>query len=247
MSSTTRPQFRFFFAHNLKKYIDKQLYHLQDSERLFDILASCGSGEVQHWEKLPIGYLNHKESLGLALARAFNKSGSRIHHDDSFREILRLFEKYFEEESGEKREARSFAFLSLGVIFLERALFENVERQRKFLRVAAHYLEEGEQAGGKVSDQSMKAKLLEVTYLYRTLVEVCLAELPNGIKYLSRAAKITSNPEPLWKMLASIYHHLGMINVSQFYRQKATGLSPKSDSQNQSPRRGQDDGSQMVA
>ena len=56
--------------------------------------------------------------------------------------------------------------------------------------------------------------------VYQALVEVCLDNLPDALKFLTRAGKISDSPLPIWKILSSVYKALGQNRVVLFYTTK---------------------------
>lgn len=215
--------YHYFFSHNLKKYIDQHIYQLKNSQKIFEVIKSIDSVTCRRWEKIPLSYLSSNEALGLGIILAFDNAGERLSRDHVFERVSEYF-LWTLENAHKSQDVYHLACTCLGVICLEKALIESKKRQRKYLILARHYLEESQERLSRIQKPSLSIHL-EVNFIYQTLVEVCLNNLPEAIKNLQKAAKISKNSAPLWKMLANIYKNLGMPCAQNFFHaryEKAT-------------------------
>ena len=110
-------------------------------------------------------------------------------------------------------QTQSLAHLALGVLLFEKAVQSPVCDQKKMLLLARYYLEE-------TFNITFSKTSREIIMIYQALVEVCLDNLPDALKFLTRAGKISESPLPIWKILSSVYKALGQNRVVLFYTTK---------------------------
>ena len=206
--------YKKFFAHHIRKFIDQHIYKLEESEKIFELIQSIDTHTARRWEKLPLSYLSPSETLSLAMVIAFDQGGARLSNDKTFNKVQDYFHWTLEHN---QKNLNSLASTGLGVIYFEKALNEERVAQRKWIRLAKYALETSTESIEKTQKTHVHLKHLEINYLYLTLAHVCLGELPSALSYLHKAAKISKNSAPLWRMLANIYKNLGQKHISKFF------------------------------
>lgn len=197
-------RYRMFFTRNIRKYIERNLYQLFPEESLFSELRMISHQQCERWRKSPIEYLSSKEALALALH--FSLGREKLHYNNFFfAEIMNYFE-WCLRHSKCKKEIH-LANLSLGVVLFEKAVHSERDKQKGLLSLSKHYLEEG----------ILYEANTELLFIYLTLVEVSLGHLNLAIKNLTKASKVSLDPLPIWRMLASIYKNLKMPAVADYF------------------------------
>jgi hypothetical protein len=197
-------RYRMFFTRNIRKYIEKSLYELQPERKLFKELNNISQHECERWRKSPIVYLSSKEALALAIHFSLGKE-HLLFNDLLFSEVMEYFD-WCLKNSKCKREVH-LANLALGVVLFEKGVHSPKGKQRGLLSLSRTYLREA------LEYQSNTELLL----VYLTLVEVSMGHLNIAIKNLTKASRVSDNPLPIWRMLASIYKNLKMPTVADFF------------------------------
>ncbi|MBT7610908.1 MAG: hypothetical protein HN576_14195 [Bacteriovoracaceae bacterium] len=200
-------RYRMFFTRNIRKYIERNLYELQPEKSFYTELKNISQYECERWRKSSIEYLSSMEALALAIHFSLGKEHF-LFNDLLFDEVMEYFD-WCLRNSKYKKEIH-LANLALGVVLFEKGVHSPKRKQRELLSLSRNYLRE-----------ALKyEKNLELLYVYLTLVEVSSGCLSNAIKYLTKASKVSSNPLPIWRMLASIYKNLKMPEVADFFLMK---------------------------
>lgn len=208
-----------FFSNNLRKYIDRNIYRVDSSKHVFNVLEILNSKNYQKWESLPFSYLTPLETLGVGLYLAAKDNGHKLSKDSYFLKAAHYFLWTIENSHTRKYEF-CLASTCLGVILLERSLFENRHKQKKYILLAKHYLETSQELLLKKQMNPHQTILIEINFIYQALVRVCLGELEQAIQNIQKAAKISKNPSPLWKILSNVYKNLGQENIHLYFWNK---------------------------
>jgi hypothetical protein len=203
-------RYRHFFTRHLKKYIEERFYTLHSDPQIFEVIQDISFHDCERWKSGPVEYLSPREALALGIHLGMGEDHPWL-LDKYFGRIMEYLE--WSSHHTQCKKIQSLAHLALGVILFEKAVHSPIKDQRNLLLLSRYYLRE-------CLESSFNASSIEVIHIYQALAEVCLNNLPGALKFLARAAKVSESPLPIWKILASIYRHLGQENVSNFYMGK---------------------------
>ncbi|MCO4793197.1 MAG: hypothetical protein KC493_05780 [Bacteriovoracaceae bacterium] len=207
-------RYRHFFTRHMKKYIEERFYTLQSDPKIFSVIKDITFHDCERWKTGPIEYLSPREALALGIHLGMGEDHPWL-LDKYFDRIMDYFD--WSINHSQCKKTQSLAHLALGVILFEKAVHSPREEQRNMLFLSRHYLDECLQT-------TFKSSSMEVIIVYQALVEVCLDNLPGALKHLAKASKVSEGPVPIWKILASVYKHLGQERVSEFYMNKITSF-----------------------
>ncbi len=196
-----------FFTSPLKQYFKDFNYNLFEDFPFLNKIEAVSKKDYLKWVRIHREYLSAFESLAVGISLYFEEIGPR---EDDTEQVMSYFE--YAIQNSTDNNVSYLAKVSLGIMYFNIALTKTDDvAQSKLMKISRFYFNEA----SELVDNN------ELSLLYRALTEVGVGEIAEACRFITKASKLSQDPNVLYTVLKKVYDNLGLQSISKFYAIKA--------------------------